>query len=231
MEIKTKSIGDCWLKSISYVFNKGILFHDENVKIKEVLGFSVKINNPKLDDEIIDKYGDGAIVEHTLNKFRKGVVMDDRPFTYAERIYNKNGIDQFGWLVKRLKNKNETKSATICLLNEGSISPNIPCLTTIDAKIRNNKLNLQFFYRSQNIVGRQYANLLALAHLQAEIAKECSVKIGELFGYVASAHIYEYDFDFAESVIKDAPILLKDRYYTNGPNSIRTIKTGGYTNK
>ena len=221
MEINAKSIGECWLKSINEVFNNGTLYHDENVNIKEILGVSVMIDKPQLDDEIVNKFGDKEVVIHTLNKFKKGVIMTDRPFTYAERIYNKNGIDQFEWLVNRLKNKNETKSATICLLNEGTTSPNIPCLTTIDAKIRNNELNLQFFYRSQNIVGRQYANLLALANLQADIAKRCSVKIGKLFGYVASAHIYEYDFNFAKSVIANQPILLKDKYYTYGPNSIR----------
>lgn len=92
--------------------------------------------------------------------------MKNRPFTYGECIYNKNGIDQFEWLISRLESKLETKSATISLLTEGNNHPNLPCLNIVDVKIRDNKVNLQFFFRSQNIVGRQYANFIALAKLQ-----------------------------------------------------------------
>ena len=84
--------------------------------------------------------------------------MPNRPFTYSVQIYNKNGIDQFEYLVERLEKKKESKSATISLLSEGITDANLPCLNIIDIKIRNEKLNLQFFFRSQNILGRQYAN-------------------------------------------------------------------------
>lgn len=144
--IIAKSLGECWIKSVQAVMDNGQEYFDENVKIKEVLGLNVEIIEPNIKDTIIDKYGDQYVINKMLKKFSKGVVMDDRPFTYGECIYNKNGIDQFEWLVNRLKLKRETKSATIGLLTEGNSQANLPCLTTIDAKIRNNKLVLQFFF-------------------------------------------------------------------------------------
>ena len=220
-KIHTETIGECWIESIKSVMNDGDNYFDEDVEIKELLGLSIEIDNPKLDDEIIHEFGDDIVINRTLEKFSKGVVMPDRPFTYGQRIYDKNGVDQFEWLVSRLKNKRETKSATISLLSTGSNSANLPCLTTIDVKIRKNKLILQFFFRSQNIFGRQYANLLALVNFQNDLAERCSVDIGSMKGYVASAHIYEYDFIDALSVCMNKKISIKDKYYLFGPKSIR----------
>ncbi len=216
-----ETIGECWLNSIKTVMENGDDHYDEDVKLKEILGLTVEIKYPKIEDEIIEKYGDKIVIERTLAKFAKGANMPDRPFTYGARIYDNNGVDQFEWLVKRLQSKQETKSATICLLTPGSEAANLPCLTALDAKIRHNKLELQFFFRSQNIFGRQYANLLALVKLQLDIAKRCAVEIGSLKGYVASAHIYEYDYVQAEALSSGIDIHIEDRYYSDGPKSIR----------
>ncbi len=220
--VKAKTIGECWINSIKHIINNGNEHYDEDVKIKEILGLSVEIENPKLNDKIIEEFGDSHVITGTLKKFSKGAYMPDKPFTYGACIYDKDGIDQFEWLVKRLKLKKETKSATICLLTPGNEDPNLPCLTTIDVKIRHNKLILQFFFRSQNIFGRQYANLLALVKLQNDLAQRCSVEVGGLKGYVASAHIYEYDFEQARLINNtNEKIIICDKYYTNGPKSIR----------
>lgn len=219
--VKVETIGECWINSIKTVMQNGNEYFDEDVKIREILGLNIEITNPNIEDVIISKYGDQYVINKMLNKFSKGVVMNDRPFTYGECIYNKNGIDQFEWLANRLNSKRETKSATISLLSAGDNNPNLPCLTTIDAKIRDKKLILQFFFRSQNIFGRQYANLLALAKLQLNLAQRLSVDVGLLMGYVASAHIYDYDFEQALQVCNDKQILIEDKYYKNGPKSVR----------
>jgi len=219
--INVETIGECWINSIKTVMINGNEYFDEDVKIKELLGLSIEITNPNSEDEIISNFGDKYVIDKMLKKFSKGIVMKDRPFTYGECIYNKNGIDQFEWLVNRLNSKKETKSATIGLLTEGENNLNLPCLTTIDVKIRNEKLYLQFFFRSQNIFGRQYANLLALANLQQDLAQRCFVSIGSLKGYVASAHIYDYDFSQANDICSNKKISIKDKYYINGPKSIR----------
>jgi thymidylate synthase len=219
--IVVKTIGECWISSIKTVMENGTEYFDENVQIKEIIGLSVEIANPNIEDKIIREFGDKYVLDKMLKKFSKGIVMNDRPFTYGECIYAKNGIDQFEWLINRLQNKKETKSATIGLLTEGKNEANLPCLTTIDAKIRNNELILQFFFRSQNIFGRQYANLLALANLQKNLANRCSVNIGFLKGYIASAHIYDYDYEQANDICLNKKITISDKYYTCGPKSIR----------
>lgn len=219
--VTEKTLGECWLAAIGRVMECGSLAKDEDVSIKEILGLSVRIEEPNDADDIIYRFGNHGIIDHTVEKFNKGTVMTNRPFTYGDCIYNKNGVDQFEWLIKRIEHKPETKSATISLLTEGNSHPNLPCLNLVDVKIRNNKVNLQFFFRSQNIVGRQYANFIALAKLQKKIADRLSMDTGIMAGYIASAHIYEYDFDYAKAILGNQVVVIEDKFYTNGPKSIR----------
>ncbi|MGB4497103.1 MAG: thymidylate synthase, partial [Methylococcaceae bacterium] len=155
-----------------------------------------------------------SVISKTFEKFSKDAKKLNRPFTYGSLIFDNAGVN-------RLNLKHETKSATFGLLTPGNQSPNLPCLTTVDVKIRNERLELQFFFRSQNIFGRQYANLLALAKLQDDLARRCSVTVGSMKGYIASAHIYDFDFVDAKRIVSGESFTIQDRYYERGPKSIR----------
>ena len=219
--VRTQTIGECWLDSIRSVLDHGERHHDQDVGLLEVLGLAVEILKPTEADPVIAAHSDENIMARTFAKFAKGASMPDRPFTYGERIYAMLGIDQFEWMVDRLQRMRETKSATIGLLLPGSVSENLPGLTTIDAKIRQEFLHLQFFVRSQNILGRQYANLAALARLQSDLASRCGAVPGVLRGYVASAHIYEFDLEDAHRISAGDTVRISDKYYLSGPHSVR----------
>jgi hypothetical protein len=219
--VRARTIGECWIGCIRTVLAQGRSHRDEDAGLLEVLGLTIEVLMPKEFDPFIDAHGDNAVTARTLTKFTKDALLPDRPFTYGQRIHDFEGIDQFEWMVRRLNAKPETKSATICLLEPGSESPTLPCLTTVDAKIRHGLLDLQFFFRSQNIVGRQYANLAALARLQHDLARRCGVGPGALRGYIASAHIYDYDIDEARRLCAGEVVKIFDRYYSSGPASIR----------
>lgn len=226
--VRTKTLGECWKQSVIEVMSCGFKEFDEDVEIREVLGLSLHIENPLSSDPLITQVGSQNVINKMLKKFSKGVVMADQPFTYGELLYSHGGIDQFEWMVERIQSKPETKSATISLLTPGSKSLNLPCLNTLDAKVRNGQLHLQFFFRSQNIFGRQYANLLALASLHENLARRCDCTVGSMMGYVASAHIYSYDYDDAIKLSSGIDIKIDDRFYSHGPSSIRgsSIKLG-----
>lgn len=219
--IQAETIGRCWLDSIQCILEHGQVYHDEDVGMHEVLGLSVEIARPAESDPVIAAHGDKEVLLRTFAKFARGASLPDRPFTYGERIYDMAGVDQFEWLVERLLSKPDTKSATINLLVPGSTAASLPCLTTLDAKIRGGKLDLQFFFRSQNIFGRQYANLEALARLQCDLARRCGAEMGTLRGYVASAHIYDFDVAAARELASGAALQIVDKYYERGPRSIR----------
>ena len=219
--VHAETLGDCWIQCIKKVLNANP-HNDEDVGILELLGLSIEVRSPDTDDRIISELGDEKVVAGMLKKFSAGVVMNDRPFTYGQRIFDMNGVNQFDWMSKRLRDKPETKSATVCLLVPGDNSPNLPCLTALDAKIRQGALELQFFFRSQNILGRQYANLIALAKFQKDLADSCGVDVGGMRGYIASAHIYDYDIEIAQRIVDGGSSRVVDEYYSKGPKSVRT---------
>jgi len=215
--ILAQTIGECWVGSVHHVLHYGQSHHDDEVGILEVLGLSVEISTPNTNDPLLSAHGDPAVLARTLAKFSRGACMPERPFTYGQRIFDMAGIDQFEWMVERLRGKPDTKSATINLLVPGSTAASLPCLTTIDAKIRGGRLDVQFFFRSQNIFGRQYANLAALAQLQSDLARRLDKVSGILCGYVASAHIYDFDIKDARKLVAGDPLRIVDRYYELGP--------------
>lgn len=221
MIVTAPTLGECWQKCVQCVLEHGRSYNDEDVAICEVLGLAVEIAHPSSVDSFIEKVGDSKVIDKMLRKFSKGVIMEDRPFTYGQLIYDMDGVDQFEWLLKRLQQKPETKSATISLLTPGMNALNLPCLSVLDAKIRNRELHLQFFFRSQNIFGRQYANLMALAVLHENLARRAGCEIGTMKGYIASAHIYEYDLALAREMVENRAIQISDQYYARGPASIR----------
>lgn len=219
--IETDTIGECWQQSVRQVLQHGAEHRDEDVALREILGLTVRIRHPREQDEFVATHADMEVLQRTLDKFEPGADMPDRPFTYGQRIHDAGGVDQYRWLVQRIENKPETKSATINLLVPGDASPNLPCLVALDAKVRDGRLHLQFFFRSQNIFGRQYANLAALARLQGRLAADCGMAVGSLSGMIASAHIYAYDYPQAEQMLAEKLGRVVDRFYSDGPRSLR----------
>jgi len=219
--VAAQTLGECWQKCIQSVLEYGQPHNDEDIVICEVLGLSLEIAHPSSEDSFIARVGDSRVIDRMLKKFSKGIVMEDRPFTYGQLIYDMNGVDQFEWILKRLRNKPETKSATVSLMLPGLNDPNLPCLNVLDAKIRNDELHLQFFFRSQNVFGRQYANLLAIAELQEGLARRIGCGVGTMKGYIASAHIYEYDLADAKELVETQSAQVTDHYYRKGPASVR----------
>ncbi len=73
----------------------------------------------------------------------------------------------------------------------------------------------------RQIIDRQYANLLALAGLHERLALKSGYSIGNMKGYIASAHLYEYDLADVRELVRTQSIQITDHYYINGPASVR----------
>lgn len=216
--LSVDSIDQAWFASVQSVVTYGSWYHDNSCPILELMGLSLQISNPAQICPLIKEVADIEVLERMLYKFKPGAKLPKAPFTYGSRLYNQLGIDQVEWAVNRLKKKPETKSATITLLIPGEEAAHIPCLISVDFKLRYGKLNLNFFFRSQNIFGRQYANLIALRELQLDVSEKLKVELGLLSGYICSAHIYGFDLEDAKKLIKGSRRRIDDNYRKIGPD-------------
>lgn len=229
--VRARTLGSAWLGCVSSVLAMGRWTEDEGVPLLEMLGLSVHITHPHSADPLIEAIADTTVLRRTQRKFSRDADLPDAPFTYGQRLYNLNGVDQIDWLCRRLSRHPLSKSATVCILLPNESGRHLPCLTTLDAKIRDGALHLQVFFRSQNILGRQYANFVALAGLQSDIAARCNARIGLLAGYIASAHIYHFDVDDARMLASGHRFRLVDRYRDLGPRSDRQSKDNAIQGK
>lgn len=197
--INSKTLGEAWLKSMKLILSQGQDFHDEDVNLKEIRNLYITIENINEDDEIIKNYANKDRIELMKKKYFTCGLIGDYKIDYGSYIFNNNGVNQFDWVCEKLKNKPETKSATIVMHRAGE--DKLTCLSMLDFKLRDNRLYMTAVYRSQNIFSSQPGNMIALHNLHKLLADNLKVELGDTELVVMSAHIYEYDYKNANNVI------------------------------
>ena len=219
--IRCKTAGEVWLQSMKLVLEQGVDVSDRNASIekiefpqlKEVRNVCFEIESMDFDDPILRGY------EHYLPKYPPqhpkydGELRDANdyfveyysrnspPQGYGRRIYA-----EYDWLINHLKEKPETKSATIAVPKYNGMAA---CITAIDFKIRNNNLYMNVVYRSNNAFYKLPANLLSLGRLQKEIANDLCVEVGSVEWIAFSLHIYENNCKTALEILDKNGIAIK----------------------
>ncbi len=111
--------------------------------------------------------------------------------SYAWRLRDYNGVDQVAGIIKKLKGKPETKSATITTLLPNDDTTYIPCVSMLDFKIRDYHLVLTATCRSLDFKDKALYNLVELTRIGKEIQEACGIEGFKLHVHVISAHISE----------------------------------------
>lgn len=195
------TLGDAWLMSMQHILTHGRLVNDGEEKLLEVLNMNISINSINEDDDIIVRYADRERIVLMKRKHISCDIINNYKVSYGKLIYDNNGINQIEWLINRLRNNPDSKSATITLHIPGQ--EYLSCLSLLDYKIRRNKLNSTAIYRSQNVFASQPGNIIALRDLQINIANSLEREIGDFKLTVISGHIYDKDIDRAHEIIEE----------------------------
>lgn len=198
--IKAESLGEAWLRAMKLAMEQGDNIYDDDRKLKEIRNLYVTLKDVRENDPILELYADKKRIQLMKEKYSTCGLVGDYKIDYGSYIYNNNGINQMEWLKKRIMNKPETKSATITLHRPGEEM--LACLSLLDFKLRNDKLHMTVVYRSQNIFSSQPGNLIALKHIQEDLARDIGKEIGQIELVVMSAHIYEQDYESALEILK-----------------------------
>jgi len=198
-----ETIGRAWIDSCTMIMKKGEPQKDDDKNLRELMHFEVIIKKPSEKDELVEKHGDKEMISWMLSNFteQKRVPELKNSLSYGTRLFNYNGKNQVEWIIQKLKEKPETKAATIPMLMPNEDKGYIPCVSLLDFKIRNGKLILTAMCRSIDFGNKVYANMLALNKIQDLVAKAVGVPCGELIMTIVSAHIYEDDFEKIKSMI------------------------------
>jgi thymidylate synthase len=186
--------------------------HDGDVKILEVMGVSFNISKPNSSDFLAMSFGKPEMINAMVKNFNTNEPQFGFKFSYGARIFSGENSGGFEDVARLLRRKPEAKSASISLLRSGDFQgSHVPCITTIDFKLRDNKLHIYYFARSQDIFKKNYADNIAILKVGERLATELNVEIGTITGMIASAHIYEADFHAANQLLTDAQLVFESK--------------------
>ena len=214
-----------WKELLNEVIYNGKYTYKDDSKIKEVIGVHKQIKNPYSNSIInisADKFasyvkkGIFDIAEYPIKgealfdyvtslDDEHQIYLDDDGFiyTYSERLQNYNDINQLDVIINRL-NKNINSNRAIAVTYNPMVDMNrqdIPCLQLIQALVRNDKLILSVYFRSNDLYGAFPSNMMFLTYLGMKIANELGVQFDYIDYHCSSLHVYETDYKQASKVI------------------------------
>jgi len=129
-------------------------------------------------------------------------------YTYGERYYELNGINQKESIINSLKNSWFSRRAVANLWDakQDHNNEHPPCLSLIQAiQQEPDRLHGIYSIRSNDMFRGYGENILAFRCSQAEIAKALGVKLGWTIMNSGSAHIYENSWNQAKKTLEDMP--------------------------
>ena len=206
-----------------------LLTHKKHVKdetqIREIIGVHERIDNPYKDSmlninhtqfaeavkrgafDIKDYLFKGEALYDYVTSLDQSdkIVLDENSFiyTYSERLQNYQGRNQLKDIIERLKQDIGSNRAVAVTFNPfiDNERADIPCLQLIQALVRNDKLILSVYFRSNDLYGAFPSNMMFLTYLGMKIADELGVTFDYIDYHCSSLHVYETDYEQASKVI------------------------------
>lgn len=196
------SAGRAWARYLAHVVQYGVPLGNDPDPIVEAPPVVVTVKDLDDQDRILDRYGDPRIRETYVRKMFSYEIVKELGTTYGDRLFDYAGHDQIAAAVDTLKNDWWSNKATLTLLDPLERWPErrMPCLTVVDLKIRDSRLLLYAFFRSQNALN-SYGNMYGLRAIQSYCAEKLDVAMGPITLFVSSPHVYERDLERAKQIV------------------------------
>ena len=192
--IEEKTIKNAWNKAKKIILKDGKRIKDGSETLSETLNLFFKIENPEQSTE------ENPVVNEEIKAWMMNNFKDIKTIpelhdakSYAWRLYSYDGKDQIKWIINKLKDKPESKSATITTFLPNEDINYIPCVSLLDFKIRKNSLILTATCRSLDFGMKALYNFYALSDILHHVASELDLIKSSLQVHVISAHVYEKD--------------------------------------
>jgi thymidylate synthase len=206
--VDATTLGECWLRTSAAILENGFVATYDRLAIKELAHMALSVASPDSKDELIARLGDPAWSQWMHDNFfsPENVPELGNARSYAARLfdYEGSGRDQLAWVVQRLRDDPESRSATITTFEPLFDTTYIPCISLLDFWAPAGRLELVVYAHSLDFGKKAYGNLVELAHLQELVAGELGLPVGSLTIVVKSAHIYEPEWDLMARLVADA---------------------------
>ncbi|MFZ5554498.1 MAG: thymidylate synthase [Bacteroidota bacterium] len=181
----------CPRARISRTETKGKVFS----AIGELLWYLSKENNLDFINHYIRKYDDYSEDGKTIYG------------GYGPRIFNMHRqFDQIQNIINLLKVRPSSRRAVIQIFDAKDLNEEhkeIPCTCTLQFMIRNNKLEMCTYMRSNDAYIGLPHDVFCFTMLQEIIARTLNIELGYYYHFVGSLHLYEINKKQAENFLKE----------------------------
>ena len=193
--IEARTIGEAWLDVSRAVLEEGVEAVYDAQTTRELALVTLVVAEPRPDDPIVAELGDPEWLAWMHdNFFVHGEVPElGDADSYAVRLfdYAHTGRDQLAWVVQRLRDDPECRSATVTTFQPLTDEAYIPCVSVLDFWLPTGTVELVVYAHSLDFGKKAYGNLVELARLQEHVAGALAVPSGRLVIHAKSAHVYE----------------------------------------
>ena len=241
-KVRRDFVSDAWIDVLKTIDRFGFETEGMYVKVKQVQNLSIVIEkedpkNPKIYDYL--NFKESGLKNYIKGFFEKTKGFD--PYTYGERIFDYDGIDQQEIMIKKLAQFPYDRGALVVLWkpHKDNFPPKktkirkdgqtagwrVPCLVMILGQCVEHDFNLTAIFRNNDMYGAWPLNAFAIRKFQADIAKRIRKNLGTLTTISHIAEIYEIDWGMAKKVVQDADSLGRTCVYD--PRSYYTISIEG----
>lgn len=226
MEIISDNIDDLINKSIVMIHSEGNEVSPRGTLVKELIGTKLILKDPRnrisynpvrnmsLSFAIGEFlwYISGSSDCETIsyyNKRYKNFSDDGKSLNgaYGKRIFKSfGGKTQWQRVLELLKVDPDTRQAVISIFHPDDlmiITKDVPCTCTLQFFIRDNKLNLIVYMRSNDLVWGTPYDIFSFTMMQELMANALGIELGCYMHIVGSLHIYAYHYDLTQEMIKE----------------------------
>lgn len=235
-----KNANDAW-QSIYYGLNEeGMLTSPRGIKVKEILTCNIYIDNP-IDNLVYNSFrksspyyiaqeyfwylsGDRNVDSISkYSKFWNKIANEDGTINsnYGAYIFNKdyfpvNGLSQWEYLIETLKTDRDSRQAILQIpITPFKGTKDVCCTSSLQFFIRDNKLYLTTYMRSNDINLGFCNDIPFFTSLQIKLAKILGTELGWYRHVVGSMHVYENNFIEELENKKDCKFLYENSYFDN----------------
>jgi thymidylate synthase len=226
MYIAKESLDDLLREVIKAVMQDGTEVDATKGKNKEINGVLLELTNPRarlsrsetkgtifsLLGEFLwymSRSDDASIIDYYIPTYKEKF-SDDGGKTihgaYGPRLFGMRGTDQVKNVIKLLKAKGTSRRAVIQLFNAEDIMHqylDIPCTCSLQLLIRDGKLNLITYMRSNDAFLGLPHDIFSFTMLQELIACDLDLDLGTYKHMVGSMHVYEEHYDRARTFMDE----------------------------
>jgi thymidylate synthase len=193
--VEAPSLGEGWLAVSREILARGAIASYDGLATRELALLTLAVARPDSADPLIAELGDPDWLDWMHRNFFDHVDVPELGYakSYAARLfdYAGTGRDQVAWVVGRLREDPEARSATITTFQPLTDTSYVPCVSMLDFWLRDGAVELVVYAHSLDFGKKAYGNLVELAHLVEHVARELDRPVGPLVVHAKSAHVYE----------------------------------------